>query len=413
MAASRRIALISRVVFLNRFFYPDHSATAQILADLAFDLAASGRPVSVIASRQTYDDPSTTLAAEETIRGVKVYRVATTRFGRASLGGRAIDYAAFYASAGRAALAVLQEGDILVAKTDPPLISLVAKAVAARRGAHLVNWLQDLYPEVAAELGLRLASGPAGHGLILARDASLRRARANVVLGERMADKLIARGIAPAQIHVIANWADEAIQPVSPRDNPLRREWGLEDKFVVGYSGNLGRAHDYETLLSAADILRAREDIVFLFIGGGHHSGELERRVRELGLAKAFQFRPYQPRAALAFSLSVADVHWISLKPELEGLIVPSKIYGVLAAGRPVITVSAKNGEMAALVERHHCGFAIVPGRGASMASAIRRLAGDRGLCQRLGENGRLAQDAHFSRRHAMRRWSDLLDSLG
>jgi colanic acid biosynthesis glycosyl transferase WcaI len=404
---------MSRVVFLNRFFYPDHSATAQILADLAFDLAASGRPVSVIASRQTYDDPLTALAAEEMIRGVNVYRVATTRFGRASLGGRAIDYAAFYASAGRAALALLQKGDILVAKTDPPLISLVAKSVATRRGAHLVNWLQDLYPEVAAELGLRLASGPTGHALVLARDASLRQARANVVLGDGMAGKLIARGISPARIHVIANWADETIQPVSPRDNPLRREWGLEGKFVVGYSGNLGRAHEYETLLSAAEILRAREDIVFLFIGGGHHVGALEKRVCKLGLSQAFRFHSYQPRAALAYSLSVPDVHWISLKPELEGLIVPSKIYGILAAGRPILAVSARNGEMATLVERHHCGFAIEPGNGSAFAQAVLRLARDHDLRWRLGRNARQAQDTYFARHHALRRWSGVLNALG
>jgi colanic acid biosynthesis glycosyl transferase WcaI len=246
----------------------------------------------------------------------------------------------------------------------------------------------------------------------MARDASLRDAAANVVLGERMAARLVARGIKPSHIHVIANWADAAIQPVAPRDNPLRREWGLQSKFVVGYSGNLGRAHEYETLLSAAQMLRAREDIVFLFVGGGHHSGEVERRAASLGLAKSVQFRPYQARAALAYSLSVPDAHWISLKPELEGLIVPSKVYGVLAAGRPVIAVSAKDGEIASLVERHQCGLSVEPGNGAGLARAIERLAGDGALRQRLGANGRLAQEAHFSREQALRRWLALLDGL-
>jgi colanic acid biosynthesis glycosyl transferase WcaI len=400
---------MSRIVFLNRFFYPDHSATAQLLADLAFDLAASGWPVSVIASRQTYDDPTRKLDPEETIRGVKIHRVTTTGFGRGSLAGRSADYAAFYASAGRMALAQVRKGDVLVAKTDPPLISLVARSVARRKGARLVNWLQDLYPELAAELGFRLAAGLTGKALMMARDASLRDASANVVLGERMAAKLVERGINPARIHVIPNWADQAIQPVAPRDNPLRRDWGLESKFVVGYSGNLGRAHEYETMLAAAQMLRDRKDIVFLFIGGGHHTSEVARRVGEFGLGDTIQFRPYQPRAALAYSLSVPDVHWISLRPELEGLIVPSKAYGVLAAGRPLITVSAKDGEIAALVERHKCGLVIEPGNARALAQSVLTLASDHEFRRHLGRNAREAQERYFTRHHALRCWSALL----
>jgi colanic acid biosynthesis glycosyl transferase WcaI len=333
------------IIFINRFFYPDHSATSQILSDLAFHLAARGKVVRVIASRQCYDDPHADLIREERIAGVEVHRVSTTQFGRSTLPGRAIDYASFYLAAARAMDALVGRGDIVVVKTDPPLFSVVATRIARRRGAVLVNWLQDIYPEIAGQLGVAVAKGPIGLALAYARDASLRAARANVVLGERMGEWLASRKIDPDAIRVIPNWVDdENISAVRHADNPLRQQWGLEGKFVVGYSGNLGRAHEFDTLLAAAERLRGRPDIIFLFIGGGHHVSELERLAGQRGLLRNFVFQPYQDRAQLKFSLSVADVHWISLRVELEGLIVPSKIYGIMAAGRPMLAVTSADG---------------------------------------------------------------------
>ena len=151
---------MKRVIFLNRFFSPDHSATSQLVSDIATDLASCGHDVHVITSQQLYDDPQARLPSQETLSGVRVHRVATTRFGRSKLIGRAIDYFSFYASAWRTLLEVTQPDDILVAMTDPPLISLVAMQVASRRRAYLVNWLQDIYPEVAVALNVPLLKGP-------------------------------------------------------------------------------------------------------------------------------------------------------------------------------------------------------------------------------------------------------------
>ena len=220
---------------------------------------------------------------------------------------------------------------------------------ARRRGLHLVNWLQDLYPEVAMALGVPFVQGPLGRGLLRLRDASLRAADANVVVGERMAEMTRARGIAPERIHVIPNWCDdENIQPIAAADNPLRRDWGLADRFVVGYSGNLGRGHEFQTVLAAAEHLRHDDQrLCFLFIGGGKKFAELADAVRERGLDQVFRFLPYQERGLLRLSLGVADVHLMSLKPELEGLIVPSKLYGIAAAGRPIIAIAAPDGEIA------------------------------------------------------------------
>jgi colanic acid biosynthesis glycosyl transferase WcaI len=405
---------MKRIIFLNRFFFPDHSATSQIVSGLAFHLAALGRHVHVITSRQLYDDPQARLPARETLSGVHVHRVATTQHGRSALFGRGIDYLSFYTSLWRCLLALADRGDVLVAKTDPPLLSVLAMRAAGRRGAHLVNWLQDLYPEVAVQLGIPLLGGPLSQGLSYLRDRSLHAAAANVVVGHRMAERVLARGVARDRVQVIHNWSDdEQISPIPHADNPLRREWGLADKFVVGYSGNLGRAHEYNTILAASERLRSHPRIVFVFMGGGHLFNELAHAVSERGLEHLFRFFPYQDQALLKYSLCAADAHWISLRPELEGLVVPSKFYGVAAAGRPIIAISAKDGEIARLVEQHGCGLVIEPGNAQALAEALSRLSTDSKCIADMGVRARAMLEAHFTRRQAFERWRHVLDQVG
>ena len=402
-----------RILFVNRFYYPDHSATAQILTDLAEALAAQGWTVSVIASRSLYADPAVALAPQEAHAGVRIRRVWTSRFGRAGLAGRAVDYLSFYVTAFFAVLRTASRGDIVVAKTDPPLVSVVLAVAAWLRGARLVNWLQDLYPEVAAELGVAAMRGPLGAVLRRLRNASLRAARVNIAIGERMAERLLAEGVPSARVVVMPNWSDEnAIRPVAPCDLRLRDEWALGGKFVIGYSGNLGRAHEPDTVLGAAQLMRDRDDIVFLMIGGGHESERLAARVAEAGLSHLFQFRPYQPRARLSESLGTADVHWLSLRPEMEGLIVPSKFYGIAAAGRAVIAVTDTDGEIARLVKRADCGVAVAPGDSVELARVVGALAADPARVAAMGMAARAMLERDYGRADAFVQWDRLFADL-
>jgi colanic acid biosynthesis glycosyl transferase WcaI len=364
---------VRRVVFVNRYFHPDHSATSQIASDLAFHLAARGWEVGAITSRQSYDDPRARLQSG-IAKGVQIERVWSTRFGRMGLIGRAIDYVTFYASA---FFALLRHRDaVVVAMTDPPLTSVLA-AIASRR---VVNWVQDLFPEVAESLGIR-----APRFLRTLRDWSLRGARANVVLGDLMAERV------PKAI-VIHNFADADLAP-QPRPTG--------DAFVVGYSGNLGRAHDFDTILGAMHRL---PDVRFLFTGGG---AQLDS-VRRAAGANA-TFRPYAPREELSTALSAADAHLVSLKPSLEGLIVPSKFYGVLAVGRPVIFVGARDGELARIIDAHRCGIVVAMGDVESLTNAIRTLADDRAEAAAMGHRGRELYLQRFAPHHAFAAWERLL----
>ena len=246
-----------RVIFLNRFFYPDHSATSRMVSDLAFELASSGKDVHVITSRQLYDKPGADLPAYEIAHGVHIHRVGTTSFGRSRLPGRAMDYLSFYFTSWRCALSIARPGDIIVAKTDPPMISLIGMAAAKQRGAKLVNWVQDVYPEIAIEFGVPFLIAPVRRLLFWLRDMSLKAATANVVLGQLPARLVLSRGVPSDRVTIIHNWSDEdEIVPIAHADNTLRQAWGLSDKFVVGYSGNLGRTHEFLTMLSVSERFR-------------------------------------------------------------------------------------------------------------------------------------------------------------
>ena len=402
-----------RLIFVNRFFYPDHSATSQLLSDLAFYLVMRGHEVHVISSRQLYDAPEAQLANYEQVHGVHVHRVWTSRFGRAILAGRVIDYLSFYLFATIKLFLLTDSHTVVVAKTDPPLISVPASWVTRWRDARLVNWLQDVFPEVAVELGVKALSGQFGAWVCRLRDSSLRVASMNVVLGERMAERGRARGVEADKVQVIPNWADSSeVVPIPAEMNMLRTEWGLTGKFVVMYSGNMGRAHEFETILGAAGLLLADSRFVFLFVGGGNQRGSLGSEVASRGLANV-QFRPYQPREQLGLSLSVGDVHLISLRPELEGLIVPSKLYGVLASGRTVVFVGAADGEVALQVSQADCGVTVAQGDGRGLADVLVRLAEDRAECNRLGSNGRRLFETGLDKVAGLTRWEKILNSVG
>ncbi len=398
-----------KIVFVNRYFSPDESATSRILSDLSFRLARAGLNVSVVTSRQLYGDARAALPAHEMIEGVDVHRVATATQGRANLVGRALDYASFHVAAGMKLLSLLTAGDVVVAKTDPPLISVVTSRAALWKGAHLVNWLQDLFPEVASVLTPGLVPSWLGKALVAARDRTLRRASMNIVLGDTMRDRVIAHRVEDSKVRVITNWADVRSTHVMPvSDSQTRRVLGLEDRFVVGYSGNLGRAHEFDTLLGAASHLRTQERFAFLITGGGAKIKALREAVAAQGLQN-FVFQNYQPPHLLADSLAAADVHLVSLLPALEGLIVPSKIYGILGAGRPAVFIGDTQGDLARLIDAHECGISVGVGESERLAFQLSALERNPSRLEAMGVTARRLALKHFSSEHAVEQWLSVL----
>ncbi len=405
------LSMANNIIFVNRYFYPDLSATSQMLSDLAFALTDGDSRVWVVTSRQTYEDPQANLPARQNQEGVEIYRVWTTHFGRLNLVGRAFDYISFYIMAFWALLKIAQSGDIIVAKTDPPLISVVALIAAKMKGAKLINWLQDVFPEVATSLGV-LTWQPLIRLIRGLRNWSLRHAEINVVLGERMQEYIGRQGIERAKTSIIHNWADgNLIKPVHPMSNALRISWKLEKKFVVGYSGNMGRAHEFDTIISAMQHFRDDESMVFLFVGGGVGKKKLELAVTNYGLKNCF-FMPYQPRERLSDTLSVPDIHLVSLQPSLEGLIVPSKIYGIVAAGRPIVFIGDCNGEVGRLATKYEFGFSVSVGEGKALAECLQSLKNNPEISAQMGQQGRQCFEKNFELSRAIQAWKHLLFPL-
>jgi colanic acid biosynthesis glycosyl transferase WcaI len=402
----------AQVIFVNRYFYPDESATSRILSDLAFRLAGHGLSVAVVTSRQLYEDPHARLPSRETIRGVSVHRVATARLGRSRLLGRALDYASFHLAAVWRLSRLLRRGDVVVAKTDPPLLSVTLSRAAAWRGAILINWLQDIFPEVAVTLAPGMVPKPLQAPLMAMRDQSLRRATMNIVLSEGMRERVRARGVEPGKILVIPNWADtETLTPRPIGASFTRRRLALSDRFVIGYSGNFGRAHDFDTLIAAARLLNGDPQFAFLMTGGGARSRDLQHAVAQARLTN-FHFQGYQPAQLLGDSLAAADIHLVSLLPALEGLIVPSKVYGILAAGRAVAFVGDTSGDIAQLIREHGCGFSVAVGAGEELAQGLRSLRADPTRLQQMAANARNLALARFSSEHAAQDWVRLLAGI-
>ena len=393
------------IVFLNRFYWPDIAATAQMLTDLAEDLAARGWTVTVIASSTPYEGQNVSMLSHEWRNGVEIYRTKGTRFGRHTLPGRLADYASYVAAAFLRLLR-LPAPDLIVGLSDPPFIALVAVLAARLRRRRSVYWVQDLFPQIAGELGVMRPRSLAYR--LAARLARWLNGHADLVvaLGPRMAERMVAEGARPDRVAFVHNWADAtAIHPVAPDDNPFIREHGLTGKFVVLYSGNAGRAHRFDGVMQAARLLRDDPDVVFLFIGGGKRTPELQREALAEGLGNV-RFLGYLPREALAWSLSAADLSLVTEDPAMAGLLVPSKSYGILASGRPMVFMGAESSDVAALVRETGSGFVLAPDDGEGLRATIDRLRADPALRRRLGERAREQMVASFDRTIATAHWA-------
>ncbi len=318
------------------------------------------------------------------------------------------DYLSFYAGAAIKAL-MLPRFDVVVTLTTPPIIGLIGTLLRALRGTRHVYWSMDLHPD--ASLALRRMSRKKRIIRFLAWLSELvyRRADRVVVLGPYMADRIALKQVPAERIVTIPVWSRrDEIYPIPPATNPLRKALGLVDRFVVMYSGNLGLAHTFDDFLAAARRLRDRTDIVFLFVGGGPRLGEVKAAVERDALENV-RMLDYVPRPQLLASLTMADLHLISMRPELTGIVVPGKLYGAMAAGRPVIFVGPEHCESADTIRQAGCGFTLGPGESERLVSAIKLLADDPALGRRMGERARSAFLARFEQRLCCHKWATLI----
>jgi putative colanic acid biosynthesis glycosyltransferase WcaI len=400
-----------KICFFNRSYWPDQAATGQLLTELAEDLVARhGCEVTVVAGRALHASREDRVAGHgpvgrERRSGVSILRANGTRLSPARFAGRAVNYLTYFASAAVASLDIGRP-DVVVSLTDPPILGLAARWAARRSGARFVFLCEDIFPEVAALLD-DFHNELVNRTLDRVNRFLLRDADAIVALGERMRRRLVEeKGADPARVSIIHNWADcDAIAP-GAKDNPFAREHGLHDRFVLMHSGNVGMSQNLDVLVAAAERLRDKERLVIAIVGGGSRRAALEADVAARGLTNV-RFFPYAPKQRLHESFAAADAFLVALKPGLEGYIVPSKVYGILAAGRPFIAALDPSAEPAAIVREYGCGLLAAPGDADALAGAIAALHDDPAATRLMGQRARAAA-LQFDRRAAVARYHDL-----
>lgn len=400
-----------KVLLINQFFHPDQAPTSQMMTDLAEDLTAGGVDVTVVSGRSAYTGGKPSWKRREVYRGIAIHRTATTNFGRRTLSGRLLDYLSFSMAAALESLRLPRQ-DVVITLSTPPWLFAIGLLLRWMKGTPWVYWVQDIYPDVAIALGFLRNPGLATKGLRRLSRVSFAKADQVVALGNFMGLRILERGGAQERIAVIPNWADgRRIYPVASGENWFLAEHSLEGRFVILYSGNMGYVHEFSTSLQAAKALRDEPPFLFLFIGDGPRRPEIEAYVERHSLANV-RLLPYQFQEAIPFSLGAGQVHLISLKEGLEGLSVPSKIYGSLAAGRPVIYVGPERSEVGQIVRDARCGFVVKEGDVDHLIDAIRVLYQDKALREEMGRRARASFELFFDRPIATERFFKLLKTL-
>lgn len=394
-----------RILVFNQYYWPGVEATARLLTELCESLAAEYE-VTVITGRLLAHEADPDF---ELRNGVEIIRVHSTAFDRAPLHRRAINYFTYLGRALRRGLTGSRP-DLVLCMTDPPMVGDIALAVARRYRVPLVVVSQDVFPEIAVELG-RLRNRFLVGLLGMLTRFYLTRADRVVAIGETMQRRLEAKGVAPERLHVIPNWVDTGEIAPQPRDNDWARRRRLLDRFVVMHSGNIGHAQDLDTLIRATTSLGDLERLAVVLIGFGARHAEYVKLVEQLG-ANQVAFVGYQDRERLPLSLASADIHFVGLARGLSGYVVPSRLYGVLAAGRPVLAAAEDDSETAQLVREVGCGLVLQPGRPDLLADAIRAVAcGEHDLAE-MGRRGRAWVEVNANREVAVGRYRALLGEL-
>lgn len=370
----------ARLLVLNQYYWPAIEATGQLLSQLCAGLAEDF-DVTVV----TGVVPGTAPGREHH-DGVEIVRVASTAFDRRRLLLRATNYSTYLAQSLFTALRA-DRPDVVLCMTDPPVIADVALFVARKFAAPFVVISQDVFPEVAVELK-RLDNPVVVAALRFAIRFYLQRADRVVAIGETMRTRLAEKGADPDNVVVIPNWVDvDALTPRA-RDNDWAREQELVEPFVVMHSGNIGHAQNLDSLIRSATFLRDLDNLRIVLIGGGARRQELKDLARLLEVEQV-RFLGYQPRQVLPESLSSADVHVVGLAKGLSGYVVPSRLYGILAVGRPVIVAADAESETAQVVLEAQAGVVVPPNRPELLAAAIRRAHDGELDLESMGRRGR------------------------
>ncbi len=362
-----------KILLVNQTFYPDVASTAQYLTDLAIYLRQAGHQVSVLASRRNYSAPSVLHSKREIYRGIQIERVNSPFLGNNGrlnrmLSSLLVNFSFFWK------LLFMPRFDTLVTLTSPPLVAYIAALVAQWKGMRLVYWVMDINPDEAIEAGWIRKNSFQARWLEAALRFSLKRSNLVIALDEFMKLRLLEKGAALEKIRVCAPWAhEEHLELIKHENNPFRKQHGLEDKFVVMYSGNHSICHPLDTVLKAAYELRSYDDIRFVFIGGGARVRDVTEFKERFDLRNILQLS-YLPLSDLKYSLSAANLHLVIMGNPFVGIVHPCKIYNILKIRKPFIYIGPPKSHIGELIAEYGGGNHVNHGDVSQLVSTIKQI---------------------------------------
>ncbi|QQR89107.1 MAG: glycosyltransferase family 4 protein [Myxococcales bacterium] len=400
-----------RLLVLHQHYWPETAATAQLLTDLCEDLFRSGIEVDVLSAQPSYHTGQKQPALEnyECRNGVHIHRTWSYTPNRRSIPQRLLNYGTFFGSSLLDALLDRQPDVVLVLSTPPLLLGVSGTLLKALKGVPFVYSVQDIYPDIAKDLGV-LSDGFAYRAINTVSTALYKQADCLVTLSEGMAKRLETKGIERDRIKVIANWADtDQVVPLE-RNTPLRRELQIDDRFCLLYAGNLGLSQGLDLVLEAAALL-ADLPVQFILAGAGNATEGLIAKAEGLQLTN-LRFVPPQPRDRLAELLAIGDIGLVPMRNGVSSDLVPSKLYGIMAAGRPVLACVETHSEVAKVIENHACGLVTEPENPIKLAKIIRQTWQDQDKQRLLGHNARQAAVEYFSRSVCTKQYERLIGQV-
>ena len=396
-------------VFITQVYVPDPNATGQHLADVAEELARRGHEVTVYTSNRGYDDPSVYYPPKETRRGVRIRRVPFSHFGKSSIAVRIIGGLSFVAQAVARAI-VRRHVDAVVVSTSPPMAPLAAIVLHVLRRARVKYWVMDINPDQIVALGMAHPEAMSVRAFNWLNRKTLGTAEDVVVLDRMMADRINKKLEVREKLTILPPWPAHDPEGLLPHSaNPFRKKYAAEGRRVIMYSGNHGPSSPLTTILDAAKRLKDDPRLVFMFVGGGLGKQEIDEAAGGNIISL-----PYQPRSELQNSLSAADVHVVTVGDAVPGIVHPSKVYGAMAVGRPILLVGPPQNHVADILAEHDIGWHVRHGDVDAAERVLLEIAAM--PVEQLEEKGRRAYDAIVAqggRSAAVGRVADVMERVG
>ena len=397
---------------ISELYYPEQNATGFFLTGIAEGLVDSNTSVAVLCAQPSYNQRGVKAPRLEEHNAVQIRRCWSTTCDPKKAWGRLLNFTTTSLSIGWRSLFSIKQGDKVLVVTNPPLLPFFVRFACWLKGAKFILLVHDVYPDVFVPLGLLKPEHPLYRMMSWLNAKLYASSHTVVALGRDMARLVEDKSKGLTQVSVIPNWGDvDVITPTLKAENALLQELNLADKFIVHYSGNHGRTHDLPSLIEAAELLKEESDIHFLFIGEGSGKAEAVGRAEALGLSNV-TFRTFVDRSELNTSLNASDVSVVAFKTGMAGISVPSRLYNLMAAGKPILAVVDDASEVADVIREAELGVTAPPESPMLLAEQILALKSDPKRRSQMAENSRSEAVGKYSYEAIQQQYRQLFDSL-